>query len=657
MEDVQIYDRPHHLMRAALKQNSPVFERILSKTKVKSLNILNMNPDPKENGEHINLVTALIIGILSCDAYYVRRILEHGGNPNLLGIKNSRDSMPPIKWAAIRGDTSILQALIDFGADVNDCRPEVSTDEDAWTPLHIAVSQRRMGAVRLLIRAGANPKHMMGDNFSILMQARSWVGGLRVLLNVCKFDQDVLDDALREAIVSLDDFTAPAKCLIEAGAIPTYDLFCRACGKEPGAPLLGIRLLVRCGFRANMTGSDGLTVLHVTTRASVASVLVKEMPGIANALDSIKRKTPLEWMYTNSYPDFREQGRLDEVDRHAQSELTATLVKNGAELFIARDSWDRNILFFAVEYGHISAVREVLNQKPELLHSRDSLGNTPLHMAASSYSEGTLDCLELLLERNNDVNARNHLGQAALHCISSQIPSYGNAPREYLDIGLPVQKARVLLHYNHNIMLCGRRDDMTKPTTAMVEAISRGKPKKMDKIMALRTEKYLEEGLFASVKYGFFEIFDQLLNCGTNLSICTITETGDTLYHALALGVSTMGATGYAVTVGYRLLGYNMSPDWDENFHGTNYTDDGRPIRNYLHIAEMLSRDECREEFVFKKNNAGHSAFDLLGLMTPAVDWEYLFKNCHYLREKEVNPWMPDEVFIPTVNLDDLFFE
>ena len=70
----------------------------------------------------------------------------------------------------------------------------------------------------------------------------------------------------------------------------------------------------------------------------------------------------------------------------------------------------------AIIEGKINKVESLITENPDLVSSEDGEGNTPLHIAASSWRVKGI--ITLLLKNGADVNARNNYGNTPLHtCI------------------------------------------------------------------------------------------------------------------------------------------------------------------------------------------------------------------------------------------------
>jgi ankyrin repeat protein len=68
-------------------------------------------------------------------------------------------------------------------------------------------------------------------------------------------------------------------------------------------------------------------------------------------------------------------------------------------------------LFEAIAHGQADRVKEILELEPALLGVRDTLGDTPLHVAVWN---ARVDIVALLIGRKADVNARDAEGRTPL---------------------------------------------------------------------------------------------------------------------------------------------------------------------------------------------------------------------------------------------------
>ena len=73
-----------------------------------------------------------------------------------------------------------------------------------------------------------------------------------------------------------------------------------------------------------------------------------------------------------------------------------------------------------VNQGDLAKVQALVKSNPALVFSKDSNGNTPLHLAAA---KGYGDVAELLLANHADVNARNNKGESPCILRPPLVPS------------------------------------------------------------------------------------------------------------------------------------------------------------------------------------------------------------------------------------------
>ena len=78
-------------------------------------------------------------------------------------------------------------------------------------------------------------------------------------------------------------------------------------------------------------------------------------------------------------------------------------------------------LHYAAEYGHLSIVEYLVNQKADI-NAKDENDHTPLHFAAEN---GHLSVVEYLINQKVDINAKNKIGETplGLSCVIRKFDS------------------------------------------------------------------------------------------------------------------------------------------------------------------------------------------------------------------------------------------
>jgi ankyrin repeat protein len=77
----------------------------------------------------------------------IDELLEHGANVSAVSVPNDYDGRTPLMWAALKGDTTSVEALLDYGAAVN------ARDKNGMTALMWAAPE----VAPLLLARGADP--------------------------------------------------------------------------------------------------------------------------------------------------------------------------------------------------------------------------------------------------------------------------------------------------------------------------------------------------------------------------------------------------------------------------------------------------------------------------------------------------------------------
>ncbi len=93
------------------------------------------------------------------DVAAVRALVRKGNNVNVA----QGDGMTALHWAAMRGDSTLAQVLLQARASVL-----ATTRIGAFTPLHIAAQNASASVARALLRAKANARAVNGDGVSVL---------------------------------------------------------------------------------------------------------------------------------------------------------------------------------------------------------------------------------------------------------------------------------------------------------------------------------------------------------------------------------------------------------------------------------------------------------------------------------------------------------
>ena len=167
--------------RAERRAEHEKFRKIDAAFRVSDLAALRAavdDPDSVPNGP-------MPLGIGSCLEYaiyhsplpFIRILLEIGADPNPVGhagfppLIAALSCSRPQPGAPGRSDvTNIIKLLLSFGADPN------QRGLNDYTPLHMAVGERNLEAIQLLLEAGADPR-------------------LRTRIDACQTPREMAEDA------------------------------------------------------------------------------------------------------------------------------------------------------------------------------------------------------------------------------------------------------------------------------------------------------------------------------------------------------------------------------------------------------------------------------------------------------------------------------
>ncbi|KAK3361560.1 ankyrin repeat-containing domain protein [Lasiosphaeria ovina] len=339
------------------------------------------------NGHKSAIAALLGVSSTVCDGIDITEGLNYRRD-----LKNYQ-GRTPLSWAAEEGRLSILELLIQGGANIN------VIDEWGGAPLVRALQNRHEAVARLLIDKGADVNARDSDGSTALIYAlRNDYEAVAQLLIDKGADVNARGNDGSTALISasINGYEAVARLLIDKGADvnardsngSTALIWALRTGHEAVA-----RLLIDKGADVNARDSDGSTALIYALRndyEAVAQLLI------------------------NKGADVNARGNngstaLISASRTGREAAMRLLIDKGADVN-ARDSNGSTALIWALRTGH-EAVARLLIDKGADVNARDSDGSTALIYALRNDYEAVA---QLLIDKGADVNARDSDGSTAL---------------------------------------------------------------------------------------------------------------------------------------------------------------------------------------------------------------------------------------------------
>jgi len=291
------------------------------------------------------------------DIEALRRILK--ANPDAIEARGPVFKRTPLHWAAEKGQTHVLEFLIDQGAEVD------AQSWDGWTALHQAAHAGHKGCVELLIQSGAACDARAKSGLTPLQWAALEQNEETADLIAAKTGWDVLS----------------------AAALGKADVLKELLANGPAAAGLAV-------------GTKKMTPLHVAAEEGhLGAVEILIAKGVRVDLGNYRGETPLHLA--------AESG---------EQKVVKALLDAGADPN-AKPKFARTPLHRATEAGHVAVVRMLLLAADTDPNARNIVGRTALHLAAQL---GHVEIAELLIGSGADVNARTDQGGRPLHVASWQ---------------------------------------------------------------------------------------------------------------------------------------------------------------------------------------------------------------------------------------------
>uniref|UniRef100_A0A095AML9 Transient receptor potential cation channel subfamily A member 1 n=1 Tax=Schistosoma haematobium TaxID=6185 RepID=A0A095AML9_SCHHA len=290
---------------------------------------------------------------------------------------NSSDNMTNriLHYSVEYGYTDLVKWLLNNGADPN------YINELGNQPIHSAVSRKHVQILQLLIDFGAkvDAKNRLGAQAIHLACEADFIEGLELLLEIA-VDANTPD---------------------EQGATPVH--YC--CFNDSAACL---QMLIQAG--GNIYQTDALGKYPIHEAISQSSLQCLKILLDYNQYDMQAHNEPMttitepSWQIVNSM--------ITNTENHKSISVFSRKYSTGSNKFNSGSKDLTNSFEFEMRQEKLNQRMRKPFKKQQLIHLRDVEGLAPIHAVASS---GSIELLNICLQYNPDVLAKDQNGQTVLH--------------------------------------------------------------------------------------------------------------------------------------------------------------------------------------------------------------------------------------------------
>ncbi|XP_055531768.1 uncharacterized protein LOC129722390 [Wyeomyia smithii] len=325
------------------------------------------------------------------------------------------DGYTALHYAANKGQTKIVQQLVDLGVDVDSATS--SEYDDGETALHCAASGGHLGVLSQLIALGANPDITTesGETALMLSLTNGYPLAAKYLmtetLNLAAVDSSG-NTALHLAASS--GYLELVKQLITKGAMVDQRIARTKTAFKPPS----YENLLKENLNIDAVDDEGQTALHLAAESGHTAIIKLLVAAKANVdASNASKRTALMLSSYEGHPDAVEYLitktiNVDAVDSYGQ---TALHLAASCGHFVVHD-WCYNEEEYLAVAGSkkpaYSAVVKLLLTKNPNLEAADFDGLTALHLAVKS---DHLQIVTQLIAAGARINARGGFEQTALH--------------------------------------------------------------------------------------------------------------------------------------------------------------------------------------------------------------------------------------------------